>query len=159
MATTKHNQKTIDTILKMWSQHKTGSEIAAKVKMTRSAVMGMVGRLRNRGLLEYRDPASKKNATPDEKRHKKLRNPVVPNLRKKKLPPLPPVSETVQLVRLMDLKLHSCRFVVNDSKRASDFLFCGKPSQKESSSVKNIIGSATSRLNHGNATSHASRSN
>jgi hypothetical protein len=127
MVTIKHNQKTIDTIIKMWTEHKTGSEIAAKVKMTRSAVMGMVGRLRNRGLLEYRDPASKKNATPEEKRLKKLRNPVVPNLRRKKLPPLPPIDEETRPITLLNLRLDSCRFIINDSNKAADFLFCGQP--------------------------------
>jgi hypothetical protein len=127
MGESKYDQKTIDIVLKMWAEHKTGGDIAAKLNITRNSVMGLLGRLRSKGIIDYRDPASKKNATPAEKRLKKLRNPSVPNLRRKKLPPLPPVDEQTRPITLLELKLDSCRFVINDSNKAADFLFCGQP--------------------------------
>jgi hypothetical protein len=125
-STPHHNEKTIETVIRMWKDHKTGTQIAVKLDMTRSAVMGLVSRLRAKGFLEYRDPAAKKNATADEKRNK-LRNPYVPSHRRQRLPPLPPIKEDSGIVRLFDLKASSCRFIVNDSPKAADFLFCGQP--------------------------------
>ena len=122
----KHNEKTIQKLIELWKAHKTSGQIAVKLDMSRSAVMGLVGRLRAKGLLEYRDPASKKNATREEKRNK-LRNPYVPNKTRKSLPPLPPVIENSSPVKLFQLTAKSCRFVINDSQSAADFLFCNKP--------------------------------
>lgn len=122
----KHDDKTVSKIIELWKEDKTSGQIAAKLNMTRSAVMGLVGRLRSKGLLEYRDPASKKNATPDEKRNK-MRSPYVQNKASKVLPPLPPVSDDISPVKLFQLTSKSCRFVINDSRSASDFLFCNKP--------------------------------
>jgi len=122
----KHDDKTVQKLIELWNQHKTSGQIAVKLEMTRSAVMGLVGRLRAKGLLEYRDPASKKNATPDEKRNK-FRNTYVQNKTSKILPPLPPVSEDSSPVNLFQLTAKSCRFVINDSRSAADFLFCNKP--------------------------------
>lgn len=124
----KHDQKTVDTVVQMWKDHKTGGDIAHKLKLTRNAVMGLLARLRSKGVIEYRDPGAKKNGSPDEKRNK-LRNPYVPNMRKKKLPPLPPVIKDVSPIQLFDLKPMSCRFVINDSSKPSEFLFCGMPKE------------------------------
>jgi GcrA cell cycle regulator len=127
MVTIKHEDKKVKAILELWGKGLTGKQIGEKLGMTRSAVLGKIARLRKWGLAEYRDPASKKNATPEEKRLKKLRNPVVPNLGRKKLPPLPPVDEETRPITLLNLRLDSCRFVINDSNKAADFLFCGQP--------------------------------
>ena len=126
MVAIQHNHKTVKKILELWGKGLTGKQIGEKLGMTRSAVLGKVGRLRKLGLLEYRDPAQKKNISSKERAQRKS-YPFVKSNKRKTLPPLPPVEDGLRPLSLMELKATSCRFVINDSKKPSDFLFCGKP--------------------------------
>jgi len=133
MVTVRHDQETVDVILKMWADDCTGSQIARVLNMTRNAVMGKLARLRAQGLIKYRDPGQCKNASKEERAMRRTHVP--PGMKTKKdkpLPPLPPMIDGARPLRLMELTPDSCRFIINDSNKASDFMFCGRPKKGKS---------------------------
>jgi hypothetical protein len=119
------------TLIDMWNDDKTGSEIAEALGMSRSAVMGKLYRLRAAKYIEYKTiPVRHKDDTPEKRAKREKRpyrspylGPVVP------LPPKPAVTVNTQGIGLMDLRRSSCRFIINDGP-AQGFLFCGKEKEK-----------------------------
>jgi len=115
-----------DQIVKLWKDGKQGGEIAAKLKMTRNAVMGHLYRLRKKGLIEYKDPVSA--AKVSEARTKKLMARIKKPYRSpyEQIPlPFPVIPKGIG-VSFMELNSNSCRYVLNDGNPA-DFRFCGQP--------------------------------
>ena len=126
LAKRKRKLKTIE----LWKKGKTSSEIAATLGITRSAVMGIVNRAREKGLVDYR---SKPEKAPTKSRPSRKK----PSLAKIKLPPLLAVPlhtgiksvelipEKIEPVSFQNLTRTMCRFVVNEGK-AQEYLFCGR---------------------------------
>jgi len=113
-------------ILKLWMDGKIGSEIAAKLKLTRNSVMGRLYRMRNKGLIEYKDPvvAAKASASRAENRVPRAKKPYRSPYEQPQLPF--PVKPRLDGVSLMELTSSSCRYVLNDGA-PSQFRFCGAP--------------------------------
>ena len=119
------------TIIDMWNDDKTGSDIAEALGMSRNAVMGKLYRLRAAKYIGYKTiPAKKENDTPAKRAKREKRpykspylGPVVP------LPPKPARIVNAQGIKLTDLNHTSCRFIINDGPVQS-FLFCGKKKEK-----------------------------
>jgi hypothetical protein len=122
----KYDDATIKKLIEMWNEKYTSSQIGAELKITRSAVMGMVYRLKQRGLI---DPLSHK-PVPKPKPEPKEKKIII---RKKRTAPvfIKPKPVKHMPLTLMQLRTNSCRYVVNEG-HASQFLFCGKPQEKGS---------------------------
>jgi hypothetical protein len=115
-----------DKILKLWMDGKQGSEIAAKLRITRNSVMGYLYRMRKKGLIEYKDPVviDKINKGQTPTRVPRAKKPYRSPYEQLKIPfPLPPKTGGITL---MELTSNSCRYVINDGLPAQ-FRFCGAP--------------------------------
>jgi hypothetical protein len=128
----KHSDEKLKKIADMWAENYTSSQIAKEFNLTRSAVMGMIYRMKKAGLV---DPFSHKVVAKPKPEPKRKPKPVVEKkgVSTKRTPPIfikpKPVGHVP--LTLMQLKNNSCRYVVNDG-HASQFLFCGKPKEKGS---------------------------
>lgn len=135
-------------VLSMWQNGHTASEIAMKVRTTRSAVMGIVHRAREAGVIGVRD------------RDKKIQRPRV-NVESPPKPPEPPKPPRLPKVLLTvkhpkpvvevelpvvsppppvgvtfhGLSKNSCRYTIS-GKNAKEYLFCGEPKTKGSYCAK-----------------------
>lgn len=118
-------------VLSLWKKGLTGSQIGEKLGTTRSAILGLINRLRAAGYVEYRakNPRPKKDAPPKPRKapEKKLdqfelliSTPVVV-----------PVPEPSKPLTIMELTRRSCRYILNDGKPSS-FLYCGKTTERGS---------------------------
>lgn len=115
----KNTDEIKNAVLELWNKQYTGGQIAKELCLTRNAVMGIVDRLKKKGLID-----------PRPKLPPKIEPPKVV-IKTKKMPPVfikpKPVNHIPKT--LMQLRQNSCRYVVNDGP-ASQFLFCGKPKEK-----------------------------
>ena len=118
-------------VLSLWKKGLTGSQIGEKLGTTRSAILGLINRLRAAGYVEYRakKPRPKKDAPPKPRK--------VPE---KKLdqfellisaPVVVPAPEPSKPLTIMELTRRSCRYILNDGKPSS-FLYCGKTTERGS---------------------------
>lgn len=124
-------------VLELWQQGLTGSVIAAKMKMTRSAIMGLVNRLRLRGFAEYRQSEAVRVAYSVPKT--KTRQSRLPMEMPVKVQPLgPSVSDLIIEkfiykgpknkvgIPLTMLRRKGCKYAINDSNDPTGHLFCGE---------------------------------
>lgn len=108
------------TIIHMWNENYTGSQIAAELGVTRNVVMGVLHRYRCRGLVGRKILAPVKPA-PTKPRRKS-----VPKIKEK------PIVYVEGKVKFADLhQSRQCHYIVNDGP-PSEYLFCGKPQEKGS---------------------------
>jgi GcrA cell cycle regulator len=128
----KHTDDTLKKMVDMWANNYTSSQIAKELCLTRNTVMGMIYRMKLKGLV---DPLSHKVVAKPKPEPKRNPKPVVEKkgVSTKRTPPIfikpKPVGHVP--LTLMQLKNSSCRYAVNDG-HASQFLFCGKPKEKGS---------------------------
>jgi hypothetical protein len=122
-------------VLDLWNKGLTGLQIGVKIGATRSAILGLINRLRKAGYVEYRakNPRPKKEAPqkPKTARQKKLDQ---FELLLAAVPPIvvpEPIQEPCKPLTIMQLTRRSCRYVLNDGKPSS-FLFCGKTTDRGS---------------------------
>lgn len=134
-------------IYKLWMKGHSGLRIAQMLGTSRSAVLGMLKRLRDWGYDTTREitlpVAKQKSAKPKPPADRKPVERKAPaNLvrlqpPKNPSPPPPPVVvepkkvEKPLGIKFVDLRPHHCRYVLNNG-HASTFLFCGKPKWKSS---------------------------
>lgn len=117
------NQK----ILEMWEQGKSGGEIANKLGVTRSSIMGRIHRMRNESNIKYRA----KNISVKSDRVVRTRDKAKSY---KKLRTFIPVEQIIpkpkHSVSILDLQHWSCRYIVGDPKKPLDRIYCGQVSEK-----------------------------
>lgn len=129
-------------ILGLWKTGATSGEIAELVKLSRSAVMGILFRARKRGLIEMRktDTVEKKPRT--EPRRARVKRLVLPSVFDPEPDAAPifdydatpitdnhePSPEPCEPVHILDARFGQCRWIVG---RAHDNLvnFCGQPTK------------------------------
>lgn len=116
-------------IVELWKRGKTSSDIAASLKVTRSTVMGIVNRAREKGILDYRPKPEKKVTKPTRQ---------LPSMPKAKKDPIEikeidpviiipePIPENIDPVSFDKLTRRMCKYVVNESTITDQYLFCGK---------------------------------
>lgn len=130
-------------VLELWKKNMTGSAIAAEMKITRNAVMGLINRLRLKGFVDYRvsEPSRSGMAKPK----KKTLQPRLPIEMPVKLKPPPREEEKGQSVSdliiehfiqkgpkhkvgipLTMLKRRGCKYPINNSNDPAGHLFCGE---------------------------------
>lgn len=122
-------------IVAMWNANMTSSEIAKALHITRSAVMGRVSRLREKGVALR----SIQKIKPAIKREVKTRRGWV--MKKQPKPKSAPVISLDQFtldipepptdISIMELKENSCRYVIGSDRRRGA-LYCGKPKARRS---------------------------
>jgi GcrA cell cycle regulator len=142
----------INEMIDLWAQGLTGAEIAKRLGVTRSAVLGKIHRMREAGKLNVRVSDQRIRAIKTEARRleaERLANlpPPVENavyqiedkaipLAKVNVEPVgdiampiiceePPEPEPMKAIPFEKLTPKSCRFVINTGNPA-DFLFCGR---------------------------------
>jgi hypothetical protein len=142
--------ETQQKVLKLWNKNMTSSQIAAEIKTTRSAVMGLVNRLRLKGFVEYRKSEAVRIAysVPKAKtRQSRLPMPMPVKVRPPEQPaPLgPSVSDLIIEkfihkgpkhkvgIPLTMLRRKGCKYAINDSNDPSKHLFCGETVKEMSS--------------------------
>ena len=131
-------------VVKLWKEGKTGIDIALRLKMTRSAVMGVISRARHKGLLDHRRANDPKANVVEKKVIKRTRQ--TPSLPKVKTEPKPAPTPAVKIisgnissylfpekkrksksaVKFAKLTRFMCKYVIN-SGHPQDYLFCGQP--------------------------------
>jgi hypothetical protein len=133
-------------ILDLWMKGHSGLRIAQMLGTSRSAVLGMLKRIREWGHSTERTVP----AQPKARKGDKPAEPIVPKPRverkappnlvrlaapKRPSPPPKPVEpakpDEPKLIRFPNLKPHHCRYVMNNG-HPSTFLFCGKDKWKSS---------------------------
>lgn len=138
-------------ILEMWEQGATGTEIGNQIGKTRSAVLGKLNRLRNKGLVGYKVSMQRIESQkiklgtaqpPAKSSVKKAGTPKVVqkkgfvfsmNADRKRQKPVfiePTPSKEGEPVTFMQLEQWMCRYVVS-GERASEFKFCGQKAVKK----------------------------
>jgi hypothetical protein len=110
-----------ELILEMWKKGNSARDIAAAVGKTRNSIMGLIYRLRSKGLVGYRvEPVVKQKARPMPKN--KVSRP--PKMKKAPIPKVKPLKDS-QPIPFYKLEHFNCRYIVSDGM-PKDFLFCGK---------------------------------
>jgi hypothetical protein len=142
----------VNEMIGLWSQGLTGAEIAKRLGVTRSSILGKIHRMREAGKLDVRISDQRVRAIRAETRRleaERLANlpPPVENaiyqIEDKAIPlamvnvepvgeiamPIvceePPEPEPVRAIPFEKLTSKSCRFIINAGNPA-DFLFCGR---------------------------------
>lgn len=119
------NQK----ILEMWEQGKSGGEIANKLGVTRSSIMGRIHRMRNESNIKYR--AQKISVKSD--RVVRTRDKAKPYKKSRTFVPVDQViPKPKHGVNILDLQYWSCRYIVGDPKTPLDNIYCGQVSDHKS---------------------------
>ena len=121
-------------VLSLWKKGLTGSQIGEKIGTTRSAILGLINRLRAAGYVEYRakKPRPKKDAPPKPRKAPEKKLDQFERLMSFAPPLIPePVQEPSKPLTIMELTRRSCRYILNEGKPSS-FLFCGKTTDKGS---------------------------
>lgn len=115
----------IETMTRMWADGYTGTQIGTKVHRSRSAVLGMVHRLR---LPPRVNPQRKEISRSLEKRTRRVRRAALRIVTApQKAAPFqsdPPKLPEARMVSLMALEENACRFPMGDPKQPG-FGFCG----------------------------------
>ncbi len=115
------------TILKMWSEGKTGSEIAEFLGTTRSSILGRLYRLREKGV----DTGKKLSAAPKPQSvqtpaHKKKRRLVIKRIPAHPTSAAPKKTQQAFIgITITQLTNRSCRYILNDGE-SEDYLYCGQ---------------------------------
>jgi hypothetical protein len=108
----------IDTIISLWKEGLTATQIGDSIGKSRSSVLGKIYRLRRKGVIEdYRCPARssiEKSDQGDLFKYFDLKKPE-------------PVS---QFKTIFDLGYRDCRYIVDRSDRG--YLYCAKPKKRKS---------------------------
>lgn len=129
-------------ILRLWENGMSGKDIAARIGVTRNAVMGKLHRLRERHVLTYRNVATRMAAikrSVKEKERARIAKETGPDAKLKEQPLLETVEELLPMileelrpkyaerkpVKFIDLDSSSCRYVISGDF-AKDFLFCNE---------------------------------
>lgn len=132
-------------VLELWHKGHSGLRIAQMLGTSRSAVLGLLKRIRDWGYdttrtidLNKAEKAAAKSAARKAEAKAMPKKPVerkapanlvrLAVLRKPPAPPKPKEPEAPKeplLIKFNDLKPHHCRYVMNNG-HASTFLFCGK---------------------------------
>ncbi len=116
-------------IFKLWEDGLTGSDIAAKLKVTRNVVAGILGRARAAGKVKYRIKPVK---PPKNVKEKTIRIKVKPAFEVITLPPLPPPpplpipnpgNPGIEITRL---NLRTCRYIVTGNGSPYSTFYCGE---------------------------------
>ena len=119
-------------ILSLWKKGLTGTQIGLKLGTTRSAILGLINRLRAAGY--YVDYRAKKRR-PKKYAPSKPRKAPEKKLDQFELlmaaPVVVPPSEPSRPLTIMELTRRSCRYILNDGKPSS-FLYCGKTTERGS---------------------------
>jgi len=120
-------------IKKMWMEGKTGGQIADAIGKTRSSVMGILYRIRQRegSELVRVGERNKFKKTPQIKNKRILRE-IKLGLRPE--PPIPayafpPVSNGHEGLTIFQLKMNSCRYITRQDDVWNTF-YCGTPSKR-----------------------------
>lgn len=121
-------------VLSLWKKGLTGSQIGEKIGTTRSAILGLINRLRAAGYVEYRakNPRPKKDTPPKPRKAPEKKLDQFERLMSFAPPLIPePVQEPSRPLTIMELTRRSCRYILNDGKPSS-FLYCGKTTERGS---------------------------
>lgn len=118
-------------VLSLWKKGLTGSQIGEKLGTTRSAILGLINRLRAAGYVEYRakQPRPKRKARPKPRKASEKKLDQFELLIS--APVVVPAPEPSKPLTIMELTRRSCRYILNDGKPSS-FLYCGKTTEKGS---------------------------
>lgn len=118
-------------VLSLWKKGLTGSQIGEKIGTTRSAILGLINRLRAAGYVEYRakNPRPKKDTPPKPRKAPEKKLDQFELLIS--APVVIPVPEPSKPLTIMELTRRSCRYILNDGKPSS-FLYCGKTTERGS---------------------------
>jgi len=118
-------------VLSLWKKGLTGSQIGEKIGTTRSAILGLINRLRAAGYVEYRakNPRPKKDALPKPRKAPEKKLDQFELLIS--APVVAPAPEPSKPLTIMELTRRSCRYILNDGKPSS-FLYCGKTTERGS---------------------------
>jgi len=121
-------------MIKLWEDGNTGLQIAEKLGKTRNAIMGALKRLRDKGLIEYKQVPVKRSAPLPRKenlkylpiRNRRILREIKHGVRETPLIEVSPEVKYIRNgpVRFFDLTSQSCRFIINDTL-PQNFLFCG----------------------------------
>jgi hypothetical protein len=110
-------------ILALWEAGETGGQIAAKMKVTRNTVAGILGRMRAAGKVDYRIKPKK---PPKIVKEKFIRIKVKPPVEViAPLPPLPTPAPGTPGIEITRLNLRTCRYIVTGNGTPSSTLYCG----------------------------------
>jgi hypothetical protein len=122
-----------DAIVEMWKAGSSGGQIAVNLGITRNAVMGILGRCRAAGKIDYRVDAERIKAlkyrviTAEAKRAVAIGEFLHSAIAGGDLPDNKPPNG----ITLMKLQPHSCRYIIG--RNADDeALFCGQQRDKAS---------------------------
>jgi len=122
-------EQMILTIVNMWKQNKSGSEIAKVVNLSRSAVMGHIYRLKMRGLVDSKKSTSNVSLQP---KPVKIKTPMIkPQKNTKRGRPRKPPAPPAKAITLLQLRENSCRYIF-DLPDQSNVFFCGQPKERGS---------------------------
>lgn len=133
-------------LIDMWFEGKSAADIANILGVSRGSVMGKVYRLRQNGVLDYRqDPsgwAGKKKKTPHPLPNPKtmasqpvqtlnLNKPKEPDPAPVVAPPVPVFDPSKPYKNILQLTYTTCRYIMTEDTSTSAF-YCGEPVERRS---------------------------
>ena len=125
-------QEQRDQIIYLWQNKFTGSEIADKLSLTRNAVLGAVHRMRRNGA-DLEDRKGKTGFKVRKPRPLIIKKPKK-TIRAPKIivkPPEPKLENNINPVNIFELKMNSCRYIV-ESGDVYTTKYCNQKTHKES---------------------------
>lgn len=137
----------VEKLIELWRVGATGAEIARQLGVTRSMVLGKVYRLREQGILAYRNPEKSKTKVKEVTTNvvvlerkvpqttqggSMLRiQPEEPELKPVVPPTLPEFDPTKPYLNILQLNFTKCRYIMTEDTSV-DALYCGETVHRRS---------------------------
>lgn len=133
-----------DDIISLWKQGFNGTEIGTELGLTRSAVMGRLHRMRNKGLIGYKIPPPKVLKEKQDRlklvavggknmKYELPSYPPKPAIGRKSTKPqfvdAPPAKKPA--ITIMDLNFRHCRYITQ-METSKGPIYCGEPIDRKS---------------------------